>query len=167
MNLVSPVSTSSSTVQSPIASKSQGILKAPSQNDWTSTGKPDATEHNQNTASSSQQWQKDAVLDVRPRKLVATEEDQEHLKCPEDSVSTRKLVASRNSETESKDNIWPHHLQKSEHGVPHMENVFSIFMKDLDVNAAIRMSVTLHAAVHLGKNCTENLRYSRNSQAEL
>ena len=45
--------------------------------------------------------QKDAVLDVSTGKLVATDEDQEHFYCPADSVSTRKLVASGNSETEA------------------------------------------------------------------
>ena len=38
-------------------------------------------------------------------------------------------------------------------------------MKDFDVNAAKRgifMSVTLQAAVHLGTDCTENLRSTRN-----
>ena len=60
---------------------------------------------------------KDAVLDVSTRRLVATEEDQEHLNFHEDSMSTRKLVASRNSETEGKDKIWPLKLQKSKDGV--------------------------------------------------
>ena len=54
MNLVSPVSTSSSTWQSPIASKSPGILKALCRTDWSITGTPEAKEHNQNAASSSQ-----------------------------------------------------------------------------------------------------------------
>ena len=47
-------------------------------------------------------WQKDEVLDVSTRRLVAIEEDQEHLNFPEDSIITRKLVASGNSETEGK-----------------------------------------------------------------
>ena len=41
-------------------------------------------------------------------KLVATEEDQEHLNYPENSVSTRKLVAPGNSESEGSDRVWPH-----------------------------------------------------------
>ena len=57
------VSTSSSTVQNPVASKSLEILKAPCRTDWLSTGKPDAKEDNQDAALSSQGWQKDAVLD--------------------------------------------------------------------------------------------------------
>ena len=39
MNLAFTVSTSSSIVQSPTASKSPGILRVPCQNDWKSTGK--------------------------------------------------------------------------------------------------------------------------------
>ena len=35
-------------------------------------------------------------LDVSTRRLVATEEDQEHLNFPEDSKSARRLVASGN-----------------------------------------------------------------------
>ena len=93
MNLAFTVSTSSWTVQKPIASKSPGILRAPCRTDWSSTGKPDARDRNHDAASSSQGWQKDAVLDVSTRKPVATEEDQEHLNYPQDSVSTRKLVA--------------------------------------------------------------------------
>ena len=96
MNLAFTVSTSSSTVQNPVASKILGILKAPCRKDWSSTGKPDAREFNRDAASSSQGWQKDAVLDVGTRKFVATGEDQEHVNFPENSMST--LVASGNSE---------------------------------------------------------------------
>ena len=124
MNLAFTVSTSSSTVQNPVTSKSPGILKAPCRTDWSSTGKLDAEEHNQDAASSSQGWQKDAVLDEGTRKLVATEEDQGHLNYPEDSVSTRKLVASGNSETEGSDKGWPHSLLISTNYVLHMEKVF-------------------------------------------
>ena len=144
MNLVSLVSTNSSTEQSPIASKSPGILKTPCRTDWSSTGRPGAREIDQDAATRSQAWQKDAVLDESTERLVATEEDQEHLNFSEDSKSTRNFVASRNSETEDEDEIWPHNLHVSKDGVPHMEKVFSIVlqryglkMKDLDVNAAI------------------------------
>ena len=126
MNLASTVSTSSSTVNSPVASKSPRILKAPCRTDWSSTGKLDAREHNQDAASSSQGWQTDAVLDEGTRKLVATEEDQERLKYLEDSASTRKLVASGNSGTEGNDKAWPHRLHISTNYVLHMEKIFSI-----------------------------------------
>ena len=61
--------------------------------DW--SGKPDARNSNHDAASSSQGWQKDALPDGGTGKPVATEEDQELLNYPEDSVSTGKLVAPR------------------------------------------------------------------------
>ena len=67
--------------------------------------------------------QEDAVQDVSTRRLVATEEEaQERLNAPEDLKSTRRLVASGNSETEGKDKNWPHSLSISTGCVPHMEN---------------------------------------------
>ena len=170
MRLAIIVSTSSSAVQNPVASRRRGILKAPCRTDWSSTG-IDAKEHNQDAASSSQEWQTDAVLEAGTRKLVATEEDQEHLNFPEDSTSTRKLVASGNSETDGGDKAWPHNLHKSTNYVLHMEKVFSIVrqryglsptdqMKDLDVNTGkwgISMSVTLQAAVHLHQESTREI----------
>ena len=122
--MASLVSANSSAVQSPIASTSPVILKAPCQNDWTGTGGLGAREFNQDAASTSQAWQKDAVLDESTRRLAATEEDQEHLNFPEDSKSTRRLVGSGNADTQGKDNIWPHNLQISTDCEPHMEMVF-------------------------------------------
>ena len=138
MNLAVSVSTSSSTVNSPIASKSPGVLKAPCRTEWSSTGKPDARDRNHDAASSSQGWQKDAFLDVSSGKPVATEEDQEHLNFPEDSESTGKLIApgdpgtpgnTGDSETEGNDEDWPHNLHISSNYVLHMEIVFSIVTK--------------------------------------
>ena len=125
-NLAFTVSTSSSTVQNPIASRSPVIRRAPCQNDWTSTGIPGAREHNQDAGSSSQVWQEDAVQDVSTRRLVATEEEaQERLNLTEDLKSSRRLVASGNSETEGKDKNWPHSLSTCTGCVPHMEKVFN------------------------------------------
>ena len=122
INLAVSVSTISN---SPIASKSPGLLKAPCRTDWSSTGKLVARELNRDAPSRSQGWQKDAVLDVSTRRLVATEEeDQEHLNFPQDSESMRRLFDSGNSEIEGKDKIWPHHLHVSTDCVPHMEKVF-------------------------------------------
>ena len=104
MKLVSLVSTKFDCVEKP------GILKAPCRKDWSSIGKLEARECNRDAASSPQGWLKDAVSDVRTRRLVGTEEDQEHLNFREDSTSTRKLVASGNSEIEGKDEIWAHNL---------------------------------------------------------
>ena len=109
-NLAVSVSTSSSTVNSPIASKSPGILKAPCRTDGSSSRKPDARNSSHDAASSSQGWQKDAFLDESTGKPVATEED---------SVSTGEPVApgylrtprnSGDSETEGNDEDWPHYL---------------------------------------------------------
>ena len=138
MNLSVCVSTSSPTVNSLIASKSLEILKALCRTDGSSSGKPDARNSNHDATSSSHGWQKDAVLDVGMRKLVATEEDQEHLKYSEDSVGTGKLVAlgyqgypgipgdSGDSEAEGNDKDWPHQLHISPNDVQHMETVFSL-----------------------------------------
>ena len=52
---------------------------------------------NHDTPSSSQAWQKDAVLDESTRTLV-----QEHLIFLEVSKSMRRLVASGNSDTKGK-----------------------------------------------------------------
>ena len=108
--------------------KARGYSRHAVKKDWTSTGRPGARDFNQDAASSSQELQKDAVLDVSTRRLVATEEDQEHLNFPDDSISTRRLVASGNSETEGQDKFWPHNLHTPKDGAPHMEKVFSIVM---------------------------------------
>ena len=83
LNLASPVSTSSPAVQNPIASKSPRILKTPGRKYRSRTRKPEAGEFNRDAASSSQGWEKDAVLDVRTRRLVATDDGQERLNFPE------------------------------------------------------------------------------------
>ena len=51
MNLADSVSTSSSTVNSPIASESPEILKAPCRTEWSSSGKLDARNSNHDAAS--------------------------------------------------------------------------------------------------------------------
>ena len=131
---------------------------------------------------SSQGWEKDAFLDVRTGKPVATEEDQEHQNYPEDSVSTGKPVAPgypgnsgnpQDSGTEGNGEDWPHHLHISPNCVQHIEKVFlqrygrsrTDKMNDLDVSTAIWgifLSVTLQAVVHLGKDYTQKLRSTMN-----
>ena len=105
MNLTSTVSTSSSSVNHPIASKSLGLLKA-------STGKLDASARKiskPDAASSSQGRLKDAYLGGLmgevAGKLVASEKSLESWGIPEseswsdhEKKVTGKLVASRNSE---------------------------------------------------------------------
>ena len=97
MNLTSSVASSSSSVDSPIASRSPGILKASSRQVGI-PGRPDARA-NQNcdpdAASSSQGWQRDAQLFISTGKLVATGKDQKSVNRQEESViSTGKLVAT-------------------------------------------------------------------------
>ena len=69
------------------------------------------------------------TLDESTRRLVATEEDQEHLNFPEDSKSTRRLAAPGNSDTKGEGKFWPHNFQKSTDCVPHMEKGFSIVIQ--------------------------------------
>ena len=106
--------------------KAWGYWRHFQQKDRSSTLKLEARKFNRGAASSSQGWQKDAVLDDSTRRLAVTEEDQEHLNFLEDWKSTRRLVASGNSETEGKDKIWPHNFHVSTDCVPRMEMVFSI-----------------------------------------
>ena len=82
-------------MNSPIASKSSGTFKASHRTDWSSTGKLDARYRKHNAASSSQGWQKDAFLEVSTGKLVATEEDQEHMNFPEKIGMYRETCRSR------------------------------------------------------------------------
>ena len=75
------VSTSSSSVNSPIASRSPGILKAPSRQVGFS-GRPGVSENQNPTpdaASSSQGWQRDALLDISTGRHVAADKDQKYL----------------------------------------------------------------------------------------
>ena len=75
-----------------------------------------------------------------------------------------------------RENFGPHHYHISPDCVPHRNKVCSIVrqtygrsptddLNDLDVNTAIWgifMTVTLHAAVHLGQDFSGNLRYTKN-----
>ena len=111
-------------------------------------------EHNQDAASCSQVWQKDAEMDK----------------------STRKLVASGISDIDGDGTMWPHNLHISTAYVSHFERVLSNVrqrygrkpgdkMENLDVNTILwRMfrSVTLQAAAHLGYEYAENLHSIKN-----
>ena len=187
MNLTSTVSTSSSSVNHPLASKRPGILKA-------SAGKPDARARRNSkldAASSSQGRLKDAYLGGLmvevAGKPAATDESQELWEFSEsESCSnhekevTGKLVESINSEisvtSKAGSRKWPHHFHVSPAVEPHMEKVYSIVrqiyggsptddLDDIDVNNAIWcifMNVTLQAAVHLGRDFVQNLRFTKN-----
>ena len=167
MKLTSTVSTSSSSVNHPIASKSPGILKA-------STGKPDAMARRNSkpdAASSSQ------LVEVA-EKLAATDKSQES--SSHQKEVTWKPVASRNSGNSESSEVGSRkgtrHFDMSPVVVPHVEKVCSIVQKvygrsptddlnDLDVNNAmwcIFMNVTLQAVVHPGRDSMENRRFTKN-----
>ena len=167
MNLTSYVASSSSSVNSPIASRSLGVLKASSRQVGLS-GRLDASTYqhsNPDAVSSSQGWQRDAQLFISTGRLVATGKDQKSLDRQEEFVtSTGELVAMVAAEyqkcsekskiphdsedSEPKWRVWPHHFRISPDCVPHMEKVLSIErkiydrkptdnLKDLDVTTAI------------------------------
>ena len=139
MTLVSSVHTSSSSVDSPIASRSPGMLKAnTSQNS------------NPHEVSSPQGWQRDAQLFISRGGFVATEQDQKSLNRHEKSIkSTGELVAtgyqgcrekpetpedSEDLELESR--IWPHHFSFSPDNYNHTKS--TIFQEStLEVCEAI------------------------------
>ena len=93
---------------------------------------------------------------------------------------TANLVASRNSENSGNPKAgnrkWPRHFHMSSAVVLHMEKVFSIVRQiygrsptddfhHLDVNTAIWsifLNTTLQAAIHLGRDYAENLRFIEN-----
>ena len=111
------------------------------------------------------------LLDVSTGKPVATgyQGCSGNPEIPEDSEGS-----------EPKSRIWPHHFRISPDCVPHIEKVFSIVrkiydrkptddLKDLDVNTAIWgmfMSVTLQAAVHLGRDYPLNFRSVLNQSSK-
>ena len=187
MNVTSTVSTSSSSVNHPIASKSPGILNA-------STGKPDARARRNSkpdAASSSQGRLKGAYLgglmDRVAGKPTGTDKSQESWEFSEseswsnhEKEVMRTPVAIRNSGTsensEAGSRKWPHHFHMSPAVVSHMERVSSIVrqiygrsptddLNDLDVNTTVWsffMNVILQVAVHLGRDYMEKLRYIKN-----
>ena len=93
---------------------------------------------------------------------------------------TGKLLASRNSEfsgnSKAGSKNWPHHFLMSPEVPPHMEKVYSILrqvygrsptedLNDIDENTVMWrkfMNTTLQASVHLGRDCMENLRFTKN-----
>ena len=117
MNLTSSVATSSSSVNSPIAPRCPGILKASSRQVG-SSGRPNASKNqnsNPDAASSSQGWQKDDLLDVCSGKPVATEKDQEFLNYPE-TVCIGKLEAPLLQE-----------IQKARKPMAELGHIFSMY----------------------------------------
>ena len=97
MNLTSSVATNSSSVNSPIASRSRVVLKASSRQVGLS-GRLDASKNqksNPDAASSSQGWQRDAQLFISTGKFVATE----YQGCSE-NLETQKIPKIQNPKVE-------------------------------------------------------------------
>ena len=139
MNSTSSVATCSSSVDSPIASRTLGIIKASSRQ-FGLSGRLDASTNqnsNPDAASSSQGWQRDAHLLISSGKHEATGKDHKSLNRQEESViSTGKHVATEyqgysgnpeipegSEDSKLKRLIWPHHFHISPDCVPHTEKV--------------------------------------------
>ena len=151
LNLVTHAATSSSTVPSPTASKSRWVLRGPVNLIGRVQGE---------TCSERTQSRRSVEFS---REEPGTSE---FARKPKD---TRKLVASGNSDIDGTGKIWSHNLLISTAYVRHLEKVlwnvrqrYGLSPGDkrgkVDANAAIWrifMSVTLQAAVHLGKNRSE------------
>ena len=94
--------------------------------------------------------------------------------------SGKPEIPEGSEDSNLKSRIGPHHFQRSPDCVPHMEKVLSIVrkindrkptdnLKDLDVNPSFCgkfMSVTLKAAVHLGRDYSLNLRSVKNQSSK-
>ena len=145
LNLVSKTAASSSTAPGSSASNRPGILRAPSQqgsNLMASAGKPAAGGSNQNdAASSSQVWQRDAEMNDSARKLgvAGTNQDLSFQR------SARKFAAENSEIIVDDDSEWPHNFHISR---AYLEEVHSNLrqqlkrkpedkMEELDVNTLI------------------------------
>ena len=144
MNLTSSVTTTSSSVNSPIAPRSPGKVKASSRQVGLSGRLDASTYQNSNTdaTSSSQGWRRDAQLFTSTGKLVATDKDRKSLNRQEKPViSTGELVATE---------------YQGCSGNP-----------EVPLDCVLFMSVTLQAAVHLGRDYSLNLPSVQNSFFEV
>ena len=177
MNLTSSVAASSSSVNSPIASRSPVMLKASSRQVGLS-GRLDANANqtfNPDGASSSRGWQRDAQLFFSTRKLV-TMVTTEHQGC-----SGKSKIPEDSGDSKPRSRIWRHHFHVSPDCVPHMERVLSIVrktcdqkptedLKDLDVNTAIWCVYSclslFQTAVQLGPDYSMNLRSVKNQSSK-
>ena len=182
MNLSSHVPTSSSSAESPIASKSLGIL--------TATEKLESRmrrNSKSDTASSSQVRLQDAYLgrliDTAMVKLVRIWNPEPSSRRSDDRLLIKQLLGNPMHPVNQTTREIQKLKEKNGHTicvclqpVHHMEAVFSIVRKiyergpddpidDLDVNMAIWGTfpkTTLQAAVHLGQDYGANLRFVKN-----
>ena len=174
LNLLSQAVASCSTAPSSSASNRPVILNASSQSlSFTVSVRRLAAEgSNQNdVASSSQVWQSDAKTNDSQRRLAATGTNQNL-----DFQDSARRLAAENSDIIDEDTEWPYNYRISRADVPHLEKVFSNLrqkfgrkpgdkMEDFDENSSmwgLFVSVTLNAAVHLGKDYLENLHSTKN-----
>ena len=185
MNLSSTFSASSLSTKDPIASKNLVVLRVSGKPEARErrNSKPDA-------ASSSQGRLKDAhlggLIDRVAGKPAATDKSQESLEFSEseswsnhEREATGKPVASRTTgnsgNCEAGSRKWPHNFHMSPAVVPHMGKFYSIVrqiygrsptddLNDLDVNAAVwgTFMNVIQAAVLLGRDHMENLRFTKN-----
>ena len=180
MNLVARCIERTPAVLSSTASESPGKIRHESRTplspqparrtDRSISGKIDARNSIHDAASSSQGWQKDALLDGCSGKLVATEEHQEHRHHPEEFVGTGKLVVPGyqgypGTPGDSRRLGSRRHWQRLAAPFPYFAKIMCIPWKRSSRSTAvwgIFMSVTLQAAVHPGIDYTENLRSTKN-----
>ena len=93
-----------------------------------------------------------------------------------DEVAVKPASSSISQNSKAERRKWPHNFYISSEVVSYMDKVYSIVrktydrkptdeMEDFDVNAAIWrmfMKTTLQAAVHLGQDYDQNLRFVKN-----
>ena len=149
LNLSSTVPASSSSANSPIASRIPGTIKASSRQIVSSgrLGERSSENSNPDAASSSQGRQRDAPLDISTGEPVGT--------C---TIWTRRI--SRKPLKLQKIQKIRNPIVRQTYGRKPTDD-----LKDLDVNTALwktLMSVTLQAAVHLVQDYLENLRSIKN-----
>ena len=160
--------------------KSPGILRAPCQPDWKRTGRPVAREHNQDAASSSLVWQKDAILDESTRRLAAAEKNQELLIFHGNLKSTRKLFASGNSDIDSIGKILAtsspkNYRLRTAHGEGFLECEIKILVSVRETTWNISMWMRLSGNIYVrhSSSCSSswerfsgNLRSTRNQHVK-
>ena len=169
MNLVSSVPTSSSTVNSPIASRSPVILKASSRQVGLSGRSGASTNQNSNpdAASSSQGWQRYAQLFMSTGGPVATGY-QGYPENPENSWRFRRFWTRKSNLATSFPYITRLCTSHGESLLDRQNDLWSETDGWLEGSRCehsymfFSMSVTLQAAVHLGQDYSQNLRSIKN-----
>ena len=97
----------------------------------------------ENLIKTQRRWQKDADLDKSTRRLVAAENDQELLNVRENQRSTRKLVASGNSDIDGIGTIWPHNVHIYTACVSHLQKVLSNVRQRYGIKPGDKMEISM------------------------